>query len=93
MSWYVVLPVFEYRGYKPHTSNHRDVQTWTGPDKDPPGTSAKDDGNTPATEMFCQGVMGMIEVWEFMEETVLEERTRHGDDGQDGEHHLRQGQA
>ena len=35
----------------------------------------------------------MIEVWEFMEETVLEERTRHGDDGQDGEHHLRQGQA
>ena len=52
------------------------------PDKDPPGTSAKDDRNT---EMFCQGVMGMIKVWDSMDETVLEESTGHGNDGQDGE--------
>ena len=65
----------------------------TGPDMDPPGTSTKDNGNTPATEMFCQGVMGMIKVWESMEETVLEESAGHSNDGQDGEQHLRQGQA
>ena len=35
----------------------------------------------------------MIKVWESMEDTVLEESAGHGKDGQDGEQHLRQGQA
>jgi hypothetical protein len=30
----------------------------------------------------------MIEVWESMENAVLEERTGRGHDGQDGEHQL-----
>ena len=86
------LPVYTYRGYKPHASRQTDAQTWSCLGREPPETptpSSEETVKTPATEKFSSNIKEMVGEWESMERAVLKEMTVQDGDGQDGE--LRRG--